>query len=107
MRIPSGRIIDLQSWMYVTCPVSEELFSELHHVLIVFQEFATKRTSSCGDRYYPTNVNQRRPMRLLERQRGAVANVNGVARPIRSWLLFWKTMFVITGIVLIVFSALV
>lgn len=58
---------------------------------------------SSGDQCYLQNVYQRRPMTLLERQRGAVAYVNGVARPIRSRLLFWRAMLVIMPVVLVVF----
>lgn len=42
-------------------------------------------------------------MSLLERQRGAVTYVNGVARPIRSRLLFWRAMLVIMPLILVVF----
>ena len=72
-------------------------------MLIFLQEFAAERMRSvCGGRYLQ-NVYRRRPMTLLERQRGAVAFINGIARPIRSRLLLWRFLFVTIAIVLVVF----
>ena len=76
---------------------------EVQELLTLFQNFASERTKSDGDRWLLQNVYQRRPMSLLERQRGAVTYVNGVARPIRSRLRFWRAMLVILPVILVVF----
>jgi hypothetical protein len=72
-------------------------------MLISSQDFASERTKSDGDRWLLQNVYQRRPMSMLERQRGAVTYANGVARPIRSRLRFWRAMLVIMPVILVVF----
>lgn len=58
---------------------------------------------SNGGRWYLQNVYQRRPMTLLERQRGATSLIDGIARPIRYRLRLWQMLFVIIAIVLVVF----
>jgi fatty acid desaturase len=84
------------------CVAGSEHF-ESQKKLILPQDFASERTKSDGDRWLLQNVYQRRPMSLLERQRGAVTYVNGVAKPNRSRLRFWRAMLIILPVILVVF----